>query len=233
MTQQYGAPNTFVTFWEDFLRDNVSTNFLQETNANSGSQDISTSKHGGWWTQTVSTGETDDVIAATEISWEIDEGFPLVMETRLQSSDVSASGIFVGMTDARTEGSAVLPYEEEDGTAAVLAADLIGFLLEENTVWDAVGIQNTAANTTVALSAATPSADSVIQVLRLEMSPNSSGTAKYHIGASGALGGGELVTTQTSWFRSGIQYCMMIGVNGRGTALTVDYDYLFVQAPRS
>ena len=232
MTQQYGTPNTFVTMWEDFLRDVPST-FLQETAANSGSQDLSTTSHGGWWTQTVSTGETDDVLAATEISWEVDEGFPLILETRIRSSDVSASGIFFGLTDARTEGIAVLPYEEEDGTGAVLAADLVGFLLEESVNWDAVGIQNTAANTSVSLSAAADSVDTGIQILRLELNPNSSGTAQYFVGSANEMGGGVLASTQTAWFRSGIEYCLMLGVNGRGAALTVDYDYIFVQAPRS
>lgn len=232
MTLNYGNPNAFVTLWEDFTRDNVTD--LVETAANSGTQDM-ISKHGGWWRHTVSTGETDDVLLSAELAWEADEGISLVFETRLVTSDTSASAVGVYMTDANTESAAVLPYENEDGVVASLATDLAGFLLEgqQDETWNAVGVQNDTDNTAVALTLGADSADAVVQVLRMELTPNSSGTALYYIGTAGEVGGGTLVSTQTSWFRSGIVLVPMVGVNGRATALTVDYDYLFVQAPRS
>jgi len=232
MTLNYGNPMAMVTLWEDFTRDNVTD--LVETAANSGSQDM-ISKHGGWWRQTVSTGETDDVLLSAELAWEADEGFPVVFETRLVSSDVSTSAIGVYMTDANTETNAVLPYENEDGTVASLATDLAGFLLEgeQDETWNAVGVQNDTDNTAVALTLGADGVDATVQVLRMELSPDNSGRALYYIGESVEAGGGKLVSTQTSWFRSSIVLVPMVGVNSRTTALTVDYDYLYVTAGRS
>ena len=233
MTLNHGNPVAMVTFWEDFLRDNVTDLF--ETAANSGSQDM-ISKHGGWWSHTVSTGDTDDVMLGAELAWEADEGFPLTFETRLLTSDTSKSAIGIYMTDANTYSNAVLPIENEDGTQALTGAtDSTGFLLEgeQDETWSAVGAQNSTLNTAVALTLGADSADSVIQVLRMELNPNSIGTALYHIGVGTETGGGRLVSTQTTWFRSSIVLVPMIGVNGRATALTVDYDYLYVTAGRS
>ena len=237
MTQNYGNPVAWVTLWDDFLLDNVSesgavSNWL-ETAANSGTEDI-VNKHSGWWRQTVSTGQTDDVLIAGELSWEVDEGLSVKFETRVVTSDADKSAIGVYMTDANTESNAVLPYENEDGVVAILADDLTGFLLEgeDDETWNAVGVQNTTGNTAVALTLGADGADAVVQVLRMELNPDNSGRALYYIGKSLEVGGGKLVSTQTSWFRSSILLTPMVGVNGRGTALTVDYDYIFVQAPR-
>jgi len=232
MTLNYGNPVAMVTLWEDFTRDNVTD--LVDTAANSGTQDM-ISKHGGWWRHTVSTGETDDVLLSAELAWEADEGFPVVFETRLVTSDSSTSALGVYMTDANTEANAVLPYENEDGTVASLATDLSGFLLEgqQDETWNAVGVQNDTDNTAVALTLGDDAADAVVQVLRMELNPNSSGTALYYIGVGTETGGGKLVSTQTSWFRSSIVLVPMVGVNGRATAVTVDYDYLYVTAGRS
>ena len=238
MTLNYGNPGAFVTLWEDFLLDNVSesgalSNWL-ETSANSGTEDI-LNKHGGWWRQTISTGETDDTLLAAELAWEADEGFPIEMEVRLVTSDSSKSAIFVGLTDANTEAAGILPYDNENASVTSPATDVLGFLLEgeQDETWNAVGVQNGTDNTAVALTLGADSADAVVQVLRMEINPNINGTALYYIGESVEAGGGRLVSTQTGFFRSSIILVPMVGANGRATAYTVDYDYIFVQAPRS
>ena len=59
-----------------------------------------------------------------------------------------------------------------------------------------------------------------------------SGTARFYIGTSNQYGGGSLVSTQTSFFRSSIVLAPALGADDRATATTVDWDYVYVTAPR-
>ena len=143
MTLNYGSPGGIITLWADFLLDNVSesgalSNWLETTD--NASQNI-TNKHGGWWRHTIATGETDDLLFAGEVAWEVDEGFPLIFQTRLVSSDVSKSAIFVGFHEANTVGSSVLPIHNENASQTVTSgADTIGFFLDcyHDESWTAV-----------------------------------------------------------------------------------------------
>lgn len=238
----YGFPGAFVTLWEDFLLDNVSetgalSNWL-ETAAGGASQDIA-NVHGGVWRQTIGGDDGDDCLLAGEVVWEVDEGQPLVYETRIKMSAITGIGIYTGMSDANTEASGVNPIEDEGGTLATAATDAFGFMLDESsagtqdTTWQAVGVQNDTDNAQVSLTKGAAVAADTYQVLRLEASTADSGTVRYYIGTADEMGGGTLVSTQTSWFRSGILYCPIFGADDRAVATNVDTDYVFVQAPRT
>lgn len=238
----YGFPGAFVTLWEDFLLDNVSetgalSNWL-ETSAGGGSQDIA-NVHGGVWRMTIGGDDGDDVLLAGEVVWEVDEGQPLEFETRVKMNAITGIGIYAGMSDANTEASGVNPIADEGGTLTTNATDAVGFMLDESaagtqeTTWQAVGVQNDTDNTQDALDDGADVVADTWQVLRMELTRASSGTARYYIGKADEYGGGKLVATKTSWYRSSIAMCPIIGADDRAVATNVDWDYIFVQAPRT
>lgn len=236
MGEYYGYPSAFVTLWEDFTRDNVTN--LVETVGSSAVQNIA-DVHGGWWRQVLDGGDADDLLIAAEVVWEVDEGGALVFETRHQSDVVTSQGLFAGMSDANTESNGINPISGEDGTDVTTATDAFGFLNDESaggtqdTTWEAVGVQNNTDNTSVSLSLASDMVAATPQVLRMEANVNDSGTVRYYIGTAEQMSGGRTVSTRTAWFRSGIQYCPVLGADDRGTATNVDWDYMFVSAPRT
>lgn len=216
-------PRGILELWEDFLTDNVTD--LNETVADAGAQDI-TNKHGGWWRQTT-IDETDAVMLAGERAWEVDEGHPLIFETRLVTDDSSVSSISVGFGDDPNQTAAIL-FEDEAGTLASECADGFAFMLEgpQDETWQAVAVDTDVDETQVALTNGADAADDVVQTLRLEANPNDSGTVKYFID-------GELVKTKTSWFDSAIVFCPVLSCDFRTSAINVDYDYLYVSSARS
>lgn len=230
----YGYPGAIVTLWQDFLTDNV-TNWVETTGA--GGQNIA-DIHGGWWRHTI-TGEDRDMTIAAEVVWEVDEGSPLVFETRIQMSATTGVGIFAGFGEANTYSSGILPINDESGSLTTTAVDAFGFLLDESsdgtqdTTWQAVGVQNNTDNSQVSLSSSDAVVASTIQVLRMVANVNDSGTVRYYVGTADQMGGGELVSTRTSWYRSSVQFAPIIGANARNVSTNVDWDYVFVQAPRS
>lgn len=209
---------------DDFTHDNVTD--LNETVVNTGAQDVR-NKHGGWWRQVIGGNDADAVLIAGERVFEIDEGEPVIFETRLQVSDVSVASVWVGLTDDPVESIAI-PYENEDGVPNTVADDSVGFLLEgEETVsWTAVGAQNTVANTAEILTTGPAGSDGITITLRMELWAHTSGYVEYYIN-------GDLVATKTNWFRSGILFVPAVACDDRGTTYTVDYDYVICRAPRS
>ena len=236
MSEYYGYPSAFVTFWEDFTRDNVTN--LRETVGSSAAQDIA-DVHGGWWRQTLDGGDADDLLIAGEVVWEVDEGGTLVFETRHKSNVITAQGLWAGMSDANTESNGINPISGEDGTDVSTATDAFGFINDESAAgtqdptWQAVGVQNNTDNTSVNLTLGADMVAATPQVLRLEANVNDSGTVRYYIGTAEQMGGGLLVSTRTSWFRASIQYCPILGADDRAVATSVDWDYIFVSAPRT
>lgn len=238
--EYYGYPGAFVTLWEDFVHDNV-TDWTETVGGPA--MDIA-DVHGGWWRMPAAGDDTDDFYMAAEIVWEVDEGSPLVFEVRTQSSAITGIGIFAGMSDTVTETNGINPIHDEGGTLVTTATDAFGFLLDESTAgtqdvtWQAVGVQNNTDNSQVSLevnSGATSNdiVASTPQVLRMEANTNSSGTVRYFIGSAEQMGGGTLLATQSSWFRSSIQFCPVIAADDRAVATNVDWDYVFVSAPRT
>lgn len=231
----YGIPSGSVTLWEDFLRDNVTN--LTETVGSAAVQDV-ISRHGGWWRQSMDGNDADDALTAAEVAWEVDEGQPLTFETRVQLDIVTGASVFQGMSDANTEGSGASPYAAESGTHAAVATDAFGFLLDESAsgtmdlTWQAVGVQNTTRNTEDPLTDAADLAAGVIQVLRMVATTADDGTVRYYIGTANEYGGGKLVETKTSWFRSEIVYCPILATEDRAVDCDLDTDYIYVSAPR-
>jgi len=234
--EYYGFPGGFVTFWEDFTRDNVTD--LRETAGGSATQDIS-DVHGGWWRQTLGGDDNDDMLIAAEVVWEVDEGSPVVFETRVQSSVVTVQGLWAGMSDANTETSGVNSIHAEAGSLTTAAADAFGFILDESaagtqdTTWQAVGVEGGTDKTSVSLTASAAIVATTPQILRMEATALTSGTVKYYVGTAEQMGGGELISTRTSWFDSAIQFCPILGADDRGTSANPEWDYLFVSAPRT
>lgn len=219
-------PRGMLELWEDFLRDNTGLDLI-ETAVDSGVQDI-LDKHGGWWRQTLPAGDADALSIAGERAWEVDEGHPLIFETRLVVSVVTDFCVCVGFGDDVDSDSLAILIQDEAGSITSNAADGFAFMVEgdQDATWQAVGVDTDVDNTQVALTNGADVAAATVQTLRLEANPNDSGTVKYFID-------GELVSTQTSWFDSSIIYCPILSSDDRGTAATVDYDYLYVSAPRS
>ena len=214
-------------FWEDFVRDNVSD--LNETVVSGASQDL-TNKHGGWWRQVMGGNDSDAALLAGERMFEADEGFPLVFEVGVRSSVGLTTACFLGLTDDPVESIAVI-IENEDGVLNSVAADAVGFLLDAEAsstglTWQAAGVQNDVDNSLVALTEAADFAANVTQYLRMELNPNDSGTVLFHID-------GDLVATQTSYFRSSVLFCPAFNSDDRGTAFNLDVDFLYCSAPRS
>lgn len=218
-------PRGMLELWEDFLTDNVTN--LVETAVDSGTQDI-LDKHGGWWRQTLPAGEADALSIAGERAWEVDEGHPLIFETRLVVSAVTDFCVCVGFGDDVDSDSLAILIQDEAGSLTSNAADGFAFMVEgdQDATWQAVAVDTDVDETQVALTNGADVAAAIVQTLRLEANPNDSGTVKYFID-------GELVSTQTGWFDSSIIYCPILSSDDRGTAATVDYDYLYVSAPRS
>lgn len=222
-------PRGKVELFEDFLLDNGDNasgyGGMTETVVDQGAQDI-TNKHGGWWRQTT-IADTDAALIAGERCWEVDEGHPLIFETRLVVDDASSAVISVGMHDNVAASGAIL-WEDEAGTLESTPTDGFGFMLEggQDETWQAVAVDSDVDETQVALTKGADCADAVVQTLRMEANPNDSGTVKYFID-------GELVSTQTGWFDSGIVFCPGLSCDYRTGAINVDYDYLYVMAPRS
>ena len=235
MSENYGYPGAFVTLWEDFVTDNV-TDWVETVS--SATMNIA-DRHGGWWRMPAGGNDTDDMDMAAEVVWEVDEGQALLFETRVEASAITGIGIFAGMCEANTYGSGVNPIEDEAGALATAAVDAVGFILDESsagtqdTTWQAVGVQNNTDNAQISLTDGAAIVAATPQVLRMELNVNDSGTARYFIGTAEEMGGGVLVSTQTSWFRSSVQLAPMIGADDRAVATNVDWDYVFVSAPRT
>ena len=217
--------------FEDFSTDNGTAasgyGGLTETAVDSGAQDI-TDKHGGWWRMTLPAGGADALSIAGERAWEVDEGHPLIFETRLTTSSVTDFCICVGFGDDVDSDSLAILFEDEAGAIASNCADGFAFLVEgdQDATWQAVAVDTDIDKTQEALTLGADIAADTIQTLRLEANPNDSGTVKYFID-------GELVATKTSWFDSSIVYCPILSTDDRDVAANVDFDYLYVMAPRS
>lgn len=222
-------PRGKVEFFEDFLLDNgdgtSSYGGMTETIVDACTQDL-TDKHGGWWRQTTSD-DTDAALLASERCWEVDEGHPLIFETRLVVDDASSAVIAVGFHDNVAASGAIL-WEDEGGTLESAPTDGFGFMVEggQDETWQAVATDSDTDKTQVALTLGADCADAVVQTLRMEANPNDSGTVKYFID-------GELVSTRTAWFDSGIVFNVGLSCDWRTGAINVDYDYIYVMAPRS
>lgn len=218
-------PRGTLELFEDFLGDNASN--LTENVAGSTTQDVD-AIHGGWWKQILAGDGGDACSIAGEVAFEVDEGHPLIFETRLYTSDADMSSIYVGMSD---ENSDAVVIEDEDGELNTVATDAFGFLLEgEQTTdpvqaWQAVAVDTNVDKTQDVISGCTVAND-VIHTLRLEANPNDSGTVKYFID-------GELLKTKTAWFDSGTVFCPVLSSDDRDAAYNVYYDYLYCSAPRS
>jgi hypothetical protein len=233
-------PSGFVTLWEDFLLDNVSqsgalSNWLETVGSGTPATADITNRHGGWWRFTLGTNDADDIMLAGEVSWEVDEGSPLIYETRCRTSVAASTHIFAGMSDANTESSAIGVIHDEDGTLVTTADDAFGFMLEgeRQIKWQAVSTQDNATHAQTTLSGSADAANDTDQVLRVVATTRDSGTAEYYVGTSLEFGGGKLVSTLTGSISSEVVYAPVIQANGRGSAVNVDFDYIFVQAPRS
>lgn len=249
---EYGVPSGIVTFWEDFLRDNVTN--LVETAGGSAVQDINASSdNGGWWRMQLAGDEGDDLILAGEVVWEVDEGQPLTFETRVKPSTVSAQNIQAGMSDANTESSGVSAVDSDAGTLTATATDGVYFLADESTggtldtVWSGVGISSgnlrtgagtTATQTNAALNGSPAMVAGTTQVLRMILTAANSGSVRFHVGTANEMGGGTLYPTNstvrvaTDMFRSSVALCPFLGAEDRGVDTDIDFDYIFVQAPR-
>jgi len=216
-------PRGMCELFEDFNRGDK--NCLNEVVVDAGTQD-QTAKHGGWWRMTTSA-DTDACAIIGERCWEVDEGHPLILETRLVVDDASSAVIAVGFGDDEGETVAIL-FEDEAGTLESTPADGFAFMVEGTTdeTWQAVGVDTDVDKTQVALTLGADLADAVTQTLRLEANPNTSGTVKFFID-------GELVSTRTNWFDSSIVYCPSVSCDWRTGAINLDIDYLYVAAPRS
>jgi len=216
-------PRGMCELFEDFVKGDVIK--LNEVVVDAGAQDF-TSKHGGWWRQTTSA-DTDAAAIIGERNWEVDEGHPLILETRIVVDDASSAVIAVGFGDDQGESVAIL-FEDEDGTLESTPADGFAFMVEGATdeTWQAVAVDTDTDETQVALTKGADVADAVVQTLRIEANPNDSGTVKYFID-------GELVSSQTHWFDSSIVYCPSVSCDFRIGAINLDIDYLYVAAPRS
>ncbi len=222
----YDCPREKVELWEDFTRDNV-TNLNENATGSADDQDI-TARHGGWWR--MDSGGTDDesLSLCGELAWEVDEGHPLIFETRLVTSDSDVSCIFVGMTDAVDD---VIIIADEGGSLNTVATDAFGLLLEGETTtvpvlaWQAVAVDTNVDEVQTVVPNST-SADDVVQTLRMEANPNDSGTVYHFID-------GKLELTKTNWFDSSLVYCPALAIDDRNTQFYADFDYLYVCAPRS
>lgn len=210
-----------VTLFEDFVRDNVTN--LNEAAASSSPQDI-LNKHGGWWRMIPAGDDADANSISGELAWEADEGSPIIFETRMESSNVSVTSSFVGFSDS--VGDSVV-IEDEDGTLNTVATDAFGFLLEgeQDATWQRMGVDSDADKVQLALTSGVDAANAVTQTLRLEATPQDSGTVRYFID-------GELVSTATSWFDSSLVFCPILSCDDRNTVYNLDFDYLYVSAPR-
>lgn len=214
-----------IVLFEDFSSDSPTASRWIETVASSATQDIH-NRHGGWWRQVIAGDDADATLIAWELTWEIDEGFPIIMETRLRTSVAASSSIFVGFTDNNAESGAVV-IEDEDGTLNTVATDAYGFLLEgeQDTTWQAVGVDTDSDKTQAAMTGTTDAANATTQVVRTEADPSSSGTVNYYV--DGVLG-----STRTSWVDSSLVLCPAVSSDDRNTAYNVDIDYVYVRAPR-
>lgn len=236
-----GYPGAYVTLFEDFLTDNVTA--LVETAGGSAVQDINASStNGGWWRQELAGDDGDDLILAGEVVWEVDEGQPLVFETRVKPSTVSAQMFGAGLSDANTESSGIAPIDAEGGTLLTTATDVVAIFCDESTAGTfdptpaLIGVSNGTDTETLANGLMTNTPDftaGAIQVWRLELTTANSGTARAYIGTANEFGGGKLVKTVTGAFRSSVALCPYLSAEDRAVDTDVDWDYIYVQCPRT
>lgn len=222
MAGEYARGN--LELFEDFLKDNEKD--LEETVVDSALQDI-TPKHGGWWRQTLPGGDADAMLIAGEVAWEVDEGNPLIFETRLVVSVTTDFNVSVGFTDDNAETNAII-FTDEASSLAAECEDGFGFMIEgdQSLTWQAVAVDSNTLETQQGLTLGAALVATTIQTLRLEANPNDSGTVLYFID-------GELVATKTGWFDSSIVFAPGLSTDDRGVSSNVDFDYIYASAPRS
>ena len=213
-----------VILLEHFISDAPTASRWIETVASSATQDI-TDRHGGWWRQVLAGDDGDATLIAWELTWEIDEGFPLIMETRVRTSVAASTSVFIGFTDNNAESGAVV-IEDEDETINSVATDAYGFLLEgeQDLTWQAVGVDTDTDKTQAVMVGTTDAANSTTQVVRTEANPNDSGTVLYFV--DGILG-----STRTSWVDTSLVLCPAVSCDDRNVAYNFDIDYVYVRAP--
>ena len=247
----YGLPSAWITFWEDFITDVESTTWV-ETAGSSAVQDanVTAPTHGGWWQQQMDASDDDDLnLGGAEIVYEVDEGSPLVFETRARPSTISAQCAYAGMSDANTEASGASAIDSESGTLTATATDGVYFLLDESsastldTTWGGAsinagalvgpdGVLGTQSNIALLQTAAAQAA--IPQVLRLTMTAADSGTARFAVGKEAGFAGGINRTAAiTGAFTSSVVMCPILGTEARGVDTDMDWDYVYVNVPRT
>lgn len=185
----------------------------------------------GWLRAVVTADQDDDMMASWGRTLEpVSGGGPIEFSTKVRTSDADKSSIFMGLGDAETYANGIV-IEDEDGALNTVPADAFGFLLEgeQDLTIQAVGVKAGADHPQVALTETEDFEDNVARQLKLEVVSNGAvrflvDTALVHETAAGYFTTGTKAAPK--------QYAPIIAVSGRGTALNVDWDYLFKCHPR-
>ena len=185
----------------------------------------------GYLRQGLTTAATAGNMAATGLFFEPRSGGgPLILDTRVRTSDADSSSIFFGLTDAVTETNGVV-IENEDGTLNTNPTDAFGFLLEgeQDETIQAIGVKGGVDHSLVALTDAEDFVNGEFRHLRLEVLSN--GTVRF-------LVDGANVHEEKDYFTLGTAaapkaYAAVMSSDGRGTAYNVDWDYLYTCHPRA
>lgn len=166
-------------------------------------------------------GATDSQVAmiAGGLTWRANTG-GLVFEVRLKLSAITTVAASVGLSDARTEATTLMPVDENADTLTTTATDGVFWYFDTDStvpatdVWTAIGVK--AGVDTTATDGAAPVADTY-ETLRIEVS--TTGTAKW-------LQNGVLKKKVANAVTATVLLCPFVAIAARTTAsrtMTVDY----------
>lgn len=159
---------------------------------------------------------------------------PIIMETRVQFSDLNTKAFYFGLTDVNDD-ACILEGENFKAATTVLtltASDLCGWMwsseLTEDEMWH--WIYNGGTTTGVVLSTTNESGvDAVLaewDILRIEVDPN--GTARFLLNGvlEATVEGAVSTTTDLAVL------CMVHNLNNTSTTEDFDVDYIYIEANR-
>lgn len=223
-TRELSALRNRVVFKDDFLGDLLDDAW--GVVADTGGTVLTGTVGCKYGAATLTTDGTDDdtINLAHELNWTAAQG--LTFEARLKVDVITTLGLFIGLSDAKTETSPALPITRQTTVSVKTATNAVGFVFDTDSTADVLFGSGVKADVLIADQGASAALVAATYVtLRIEIS--AAGAASFfvdgvQIGATTA----NAVTTTTL-------LCPFIGMANRGSAAHVmTLDYVYVEGSR-
>lgn len=214
-----------VRLFDDFLGDTYQADFWAVGAATSGTAFATNVQVNGVVRGTVTNNSTSDAsVIYGPLSWEADDGGPLIFECRIKPITSLSQLIFVGLSD---EATTEKPLDYNGGSFTSTADDAVGFYYaggETSATWRYGGTANTTDSDQAAVASSYNPVLTTYQTFRVVVETD--GSASFYIN------GNIIAENISGCVTAGTALAPYISIYDDGAACSLDVDYVFVSKGR-